>query len=179
MLRRQIMKKIEATEEQRLLQKSKLQKPSKLLLEDNLEVKIREITLRDHQLKIPEMFLDLRSLQPRELKLKRKIEVVMIVTMLDQLQEEEAVKAQEEEEAAVIEEEDKLDTEIETPRFLELMEKATSMLMTQDQKEEEMLVEEESMKVMTKEMVLVKPTEVEEKKEESTETKESNLTMLK
>ena len=173
------MKKIEATEEQRLLQKSKLQKPSKLLLEDNLEVKIREITLRDHQLKIPEMFLDLRSLQPRELKLKRKIEVVMIVTMLDQLQEEEAVKAQEEEEAAVIEEEDKLDTEIETPRFLELMEKATSMLMTQDQKEEEMLVEEESMKVMTKEMVLVKPTEVEEKKEESTETKESNLTMLK
>lgn len=48
------------------------------------------------------------------------------------------------------------------------------MLMIQDLKEEEMEVEEESMKVMIKEMALVKPIEVEEKKEELIETKENN-----
>lgn len=97
-----------------MFKKSKLLKLNKLLQKHKLEeLELKEIMLRGHQLKMLEMFLDLKSLQLIELKLKRKIEVVMIVMMLDLLQEEEAAKVQAEVEAVVIEEEDKLVMEIE------------------------------------------------------------------
>ena len=97
-----------------MFKKSKLLKLNKLLQKHKLEeLELKEIMLRGHQLKMLEMFLDLKSLQLIELKLKRKIEVVMIAMMLDLLQEEEAAKVQAEVEAVVIEEEDKLVMEIE------------------------------------------------------------------
>lgn len=102
-----------------------------------------------------------------ELRLKRNGQV--IVTMNNQLEEVEVVKALEEVEEEIEEEEveeeemDKpSDMEIEMLKLPELMKKVTNTPMTPDQEEEEM-PEEESMKVSIKKTELEEPIEVEEK----------------
>lgn len=92
----------------------------------------------------------------------------------DQQREAEALEEEVEGEELA----DKLDMEIELPKFKDLMEKETNMLITLFQKEEKRLPELENMEDMTELMVLEK-LEEKENQTESFKKMMSPLTMLR
>lgn len=169
MSRKPTMKKTKEIKEQEMLVESN---NPKLLQSHQLKVKVeqlqtKEITLKVLLLKMQEMSSISKLQTMIELRLKRNGQVT--VTMNNQLEEVEVVKALEEVEEEIEEEEveeeemDKpSDMETEMLKLPELMEKVTNTPMTPDQEEEEM-PEEESMKVSIKKTELEEPIEVEEK----------------
>jgi len=122
-----------------------------------------------HLTKMQEMFLDSKLQLRLELNQKRsgKQLTVMMKHQLPEVEEaEEEDKVLEEVAEDQIEEE--VDMEIEILKLPDLTQKETHTLMTQDQKEEEMLdlEEVESMKDSIKETEPEELTEAEEKREE-------------
>lgn len=160
---KQTTKKTEATKEPEMLEKVNVEVKLPLLLkifQPRLTVErlpAREIMSRVHLRLMPETFLVSKQPLKLEFKLSQRSGVVTVMTR-DQLPEVEVDKEEEEEPEEV-----EVVKETETPKLPDLMPKETLTLMIPDQREEEMLVEAESMRDLIEKTAQEEPTEVEEK----------------